>query len=523
MKKLALLFSLVLCTGMYSQSDQNISNYNFWDTEPSLAVNPANSNNLIAAWMRASGFSIAIATSYSMDGGTTWSTPAYQPHLYPGFRSADPSVVFSSTGAAYLCYIDYEVSHDSGYVMVAHSNDGGASFSPAVQVFSALETPDKPVDRPWIAIDNSGGINNGKLYIVSKSTEDGAFPHHIWMKSSIDNGSTWSAIKLVDDSIPTNLITNAMGVPTVGADGSLYIGYVSYNPPQSPFARMICVKSTDGGASLVPHIIGYGSSSSAITDSLYQGSYVLTANPSDAGNLIYTFTDQRNGDPDILSLSSSDGGLSWSSTPIRVNDDVLSNGIGQDMCWASFSTSGKYSVAWRDRRNGSTASNSAFEIFASVSLNGGLAFSPNQLLSSAPSPFINIQKGNDFIGVAMSDSYVYQDWCDLRTGNTEIFINKKAISQFTSIVENELTIMDAQLFPNPSSGNTTLTFEIKKEQQVEILITDMKGRETGKSISQRLKSGKHEISLQSSALKKGTYMISVKGEKSSSSLKLIMK
>jgi hypothetical protein len=250
-----------------------------------------------------------------------------------------------------MSYIDYVPTKDSGYVMITKSNDGGMSWSTPVKVISTAETPDMPVDRPWIAIDNSGGAYDGRVYIVSKSIDIGAFPHHVWMKSSSDGGTTWSPIKLVDDSIPTNLISNSMGVPTVGADGNLYIAYISYNPSQSPFPRVICMKSTDGGVNMTPKIIAYAASGSGITDTLYQGSYVLSANPNDANNLVYTFTDQRNGDPDILSVRSTNGGNTWTVAPARVNKDVVANGVGQDMCWAGFSASGKYAVVWRDRRN----------------------------------------------------------------------------------------------------------------------------------------------------------------------------
>lgn len=512
MKKILILFFL-FTSFCFSQTNINLSNAAGWDTEPYIAINPINSNNLVAAWMKLSGFTLAIGTSYSNDGGSTWSTPAVIPHLYPNFTSADVSLAFNSTGTVYMSYIDYHPSQDSGFVMCTKSLNGGASWNPPVKVISTYETPDMPVDRPWIAIDNSGGAYNGKLYIVSKSIETGAMPHHIWIKSSADGGTTWSPIKLVDDSIPTNLITNAMGVPAVGPDGNVYIAYVSYNPSQSPFPRVICLKSTNGGSSFTLGIIGYPVAGSPMTDTLYQGSYIISANPTNANNLIYTFTDNRNGDPDILSVHSDNAGLTWTSTPVRVNDDAVSNGVGQDMCWAGFSSTGKYGVAWRDRRNTGGTSSSAFEIYSTVSTDGGATFKPNQNLNSTASPFINIQRGNDFIGICIDDNYVYCNWCDLRTGNTDIFFNKTPMSVYTGVAEDLINEdIGMKIFPNPTSGNATLQLHLRGPQYLKIDLADINGNVIKMITSQMFNGQDQSVYIQTTGLSVGSYLIRVQSE-----------
>src|SRR5688500_10777159 len=99
-----LLALLIPATGAFSQSnDANISTYSFADTEPYIAVNPANPNNIITGWMRVTGFTqISIFTKASFDGGQTWSSGTTMPHLWPSFTSADISIDFSSAGTAYL-------------------------------------------------------------------------------------------------------------------------------------------------------------------------------------------------------------------------------------------------------------------------------------------------------------------------------------------------------------------------------------------------------------------------------------
>ncbi|MBK8808284.1 MAG: hypothetical protein IPO21_17320 [Bacteroidales bacterium] len=58
----------------------------------------------------------------------------------------------------------------------------------------------------------------------------------------------------------------------------------------------------------------------------------------------------KNGDADIMAFHTNDGGQTWSS-PIRINDDSLSNGKAQDMVWGSYNEQGNLVVTWRDRRN----------------------------------------------------------------------------------------------------------------------------------------------------------------------------
>lgn len=467
-----LLFFIPL---LFSQSsDMNISNFPTSDTEPYLAVNPSNGNNLIAAWMRVTSFTqLSICTKASFDGGITWGNQNILPHMSSNFTSADVSITFNNSGTAFLSYVDYKLVLDSGFVRIVNSANGGVSWSSPVNAVSAADSPDLPVDRPWIAADYTSGTYSGRLYLVSKSYFAATPPHKIWLSISSDSGSTWTPIKQLDDSIPVGL-TNIMGTPAVGADGSLYVAYPSYVPSLSPFARTICIKSTDGGNSFIPYPTQNYPANAAITDTLYQGSYSLSANPANASNIVLQFTDQRNGDPDIESQFSVDGGITWSAVQ-RVNDDAMGNGVGQDMSWSAFSSSGIFAIAWRDRRNFGTSSQDSFEVFTAVSTDGGISFFPNYQFSSAPSPFINIQRGNDFIGVGLNSNTLFSDWCDRRTPNNEIFFRGESLSLIASS-ENNLSSSHifARVYPNPS-GSEIEIYDLNN-RKYDLAVFDVSGR-----------------------------------------------
>ena len=502
-KKLCILslLNLFVLIG-FSQTDQNITNHLFSDTEPTLAVNPANPNNVIAAWMHVTSFTqVTIFTKASTDGGSTWNAFDTLPHVSQNFTSADVSVCFNSAGVALLSYVDYKLTTDSGFVRFVKSTDGGLTWSNPVNAVKINDAPDMPVDRPWIAVDNSGGTNNGKIYIVSKSYFAAALPQHIWLTSSTDNGNSWSPILLLDAAIPIDLLTNIMAVHTVGADGSLYIIYASYSPSLNLNARIICLKSTDGGMNFTPHIVGNIPAGSNISDTLYQGSYSVSANPTNANNIVYQVTSNINGDPDIFSSYSNDGGNSWSSL-IRVNDDPVSNGKGQDMSWSGFSSGGTFAVAWRDRRNFVNGSSSDFEIFTALSTDGGISYHPNFRLSSASSPVIPMSKGNDFLGVCINSNYIFSDWSDKRTSNHEIFFRKELVSTVLKTQQLFGTGFFATLYPNPAEDK--LFLEFSKAIKGEIRLNDLNGKTV---FRKNISSEKEQISLDK--MRGGMYLIQV--------------
>ena len=169
------LFIILLLTltalSSSAQTNYNLSNLAFFDGEPYIAVNPANQNNVIAGWMRmrADG-KIWIATKSSFDQGQTWSSIQYMPHDTIINGSADVSIAFHSSGTAYLSWINFRTSPDtSGAIFVSKSLDGGLTWGTANNVIDGTDKPDLPFDRPWIAVDNSGGPNDGVIFVTSMS------------------------------------------------------------------------------------------------------------------------------------------------------------------------------------------------------------------------------------------------------------------------------------------------------------------------------------------------------------------
>ena len=450
MKLLFTIFLFLLIGYAFPQQADIPVNPNFtWNGESSLAINPTNPDNLVVAWMKlASLTQVTIAISHSNDKGNTWSDPVYMPHFSTSFTSADPTLIFSNDGTAYFAYIDYnKATFDSGGVYVCKSVDYGANWSYPVKAIDKSSGTDWPIDRPWLVRDETSGIFQQRLYLVTKGANDAPLPHHIYLVHSQDDGLTWSnAIKL-DTDIPVGAQSNAMAVPAVTQDGSLCVSYLSYDPALSVYARNVMLKSIDGGTSFTPFIIDLLPFTSIIpsSDSLLQYSYYLGANPTVPGNLIFIYTDRRNGDWDILFSATHDGGLSWSETQ-RLNDDPVGNGIEQDMCWGGFSSDGKFAALWRDRRDGTTGQYSGYRIYGAYSTNGGTTFQPNFAISQTLAPQSIPIDGNDFLGVALSDTVVSGTWADKRTISSQIYFNRYYLDN-SSGIGNRIKQPSESFFP----------------------------------------------------------------------------
>jgi hypothetical protein len=438
MKTLAAILVLwfILAGSVHAQSDVAINPNYTWNGEISLTGNPIDRRVLVSAWMKLTTLSkVSIAISRSTDMGNTWSAPVYMPHFSTSFTSADPTLAVSSDGTLYFAYIDYDnLSLSAGGVYVTRSTDGGITWTDPVKAIDASASADVPIDRPWLIVDNSGGPHHGNLYIVTKSIKEATVQHHIWFMSSSDNGSTWSTPKILDEAMPVGGTANTMGVPCISANSTLYVNYLSFDITQSLHVRDVYVRSNDGGQHFSAGVISELPFTSVIPpdDSLYQYSYHLAANPVDSGNLVHIITDRRDGDWDIWYNVTHDGGSTWSETT-RLNDDPVGNGIGQDMCWGGFSANGSYAALWRDRRDGTQGQTSDYRIYGAASADGGNSFGANFALSSTLSPLSIPVTGNDFLGVALSDTLVFGAWADKRTGLNQEYCNRHTLPAVTDV------------------------------------------------------------------------------------------
>lgn len=462
--KLVCTLSFALITLLSVAQNNAVTNTAFFEGEPYLAVNPNNSQQLTAAWMSPQlGQNIVIKTSTSTNGGTTWTTPVWLAHEVSGNTSADVSLQYASNGELFICYIDYNSStFATGQIMVRKSTNNGVSWGPAVEATSIADCPNKLcLDRPWMAIDRSGGPNNGAIYVTSMNADQPTLitpPYNPYLSVSTDGGASFAPPRFIDTLgyYAGNTITQPMPSPTVDANGTFYAAYPSYDVGQSPFAHIYLAESANAGTT-IDHSNAYTVLIPGSSNSLAKKGSLLIADPSAPKHLAMLFVGDPNGDGgDILFMETFDA-ITWSS-PTQLNEDPT--GRLQDLVWANFNEDGDLAVCWRDRRNASSSGyQTETEIYGTIRFKDSVNFEPNFPVSSQQVAHAAILEGsgNDFMNVQFVGDTLYSIWGDVRTGTLNIFINRMDVTNGTSSISeiaqetNNLTI-----YPNPAISEITI-------------------------------------------------------------------
>jgi hypothetical protein len=442
----------------------NLTNSAAFDGEPYLVIDPNNDQHLVAAWMGFKlGEGIIIKSKYSNDGGTTWSSTNEIPHISGALSSADVSLEYDSNGNLFMCYIDYDNQNfTQGEILVRKSIDGGLTWGTPVTATSITDCPNQLcIDRPWIAIDNSTGPNNGAIYVTSINADQPTMvtpPYHSYLVVSTDEGASFSQPRFVDTTgYLVGDISQAGTSPVVSPNGTFYATYPSYDTGQSPFAHIYLASSTTNGTD-INHTNVYTILIQGVQDPFAKKGGNLICDPSEPNHLALLLLGQENGDPDIYFMETYDA-VNW-TTPIRLNDDPIGNGKMQDLIWGEFNENGDLAVCWRDRRNASANGyQTETEIYGAIRFKDSINFETNFPISSqqVSHDVILEGNGNDFMNVKFVGDTVYSIWGDVRTGTVNIFLNKYSVSSGTSSVQIIHSGGKAMtIYPNPANEHFTI-------------------------------------------------------------------
>ena len=116
------------------------------ETEPHLAVNPTDPENMIAAWHQdrwSTGGGQSLGAAYSFDGGDTWTQVIIPFTRCSGGdgsaagdfeRASDPWISFSPDGTAHYMALVFDDTVSENGMVVASSGDGGVTWSEPVAI-----------------------------------------------------------------------------------------------------------------------------------------------------------------------------------------------------------------------------------------------------------------------------------------------------------------------------------------------------------------------------------------------------
>jgi hypothetical protein len=252
--------------------------------ETSIAIDPLNSNHLLAAsndYRRGDGNCYG---EYSLNGGQSWTDTTIPMSFTNGANfggvarqywqaGGDPSVAWDTRGNAYYnCQVfmrgpgtTNNADLSSAIYLFRSTGNNGASWDfpgrPAIETFT--QNPAVLEDKPYMAIDDHvGSPFQDRIYMTwTRFAADGSA--YIYEVHSADYGQTFSAPVLVSST--SSLCVNTFGAgtpqgpcnqnqysdPFTGPDGALYVAYSNFNNAVSSATdnhnQILLSKSTDGG------------------------------------------------------------------------------------------------------------------------------------------------------------------------------------------------------------------------------------------------------------------------------------
>ncbi|MEO8231635.1 MAG: sialidase family protein, partial [Ignavibacteriota bacterium] len=407
---------------------------NSTQSELSIDIHPTNPNILLASSNATNNpFSTLYGTGvyWTTNAGATWGGNN-DPQTLFGRNYGDPSSAIGLNGNFYEGYITL-----AGGMGVATSTNNGATWTSSV--VSSLTSDDKnhlTVDKQT----TSPYVN--RVYNTWTDFNGGANNNQVVFKSSTDFGATWGTLINLSASLSPGSHGQGCNVQT-GPNGEVYVVFAVYDNYPSGEDAIGFAKSTDGGTTWTKSrvygaITPNGNFNFGIRGNLKPTSIRVNSFPSmsvdrsggvNNGN-IYIVWPQINvapagTDPDIVCLSSTDNGTTWTG-PVRVNDDPMNNGKEQYFAWCTVDqSSGQLNVVWYDNRNTSSDSTG---VFMGRSVDGGLTFENFQVSDQnfRPKSISGLATGyqGDYIGIAAANNKAYPFWSDDRTGNYQAWITE---------------------------------------------------------------------------------------------------
>jgi hypothetical protein len=420
--------------------------------ETTIAVNPTNPLNLVASandYQAIPGNHGVYVTNFirahvTFDGGHTWTE---YPVPFKGYNAAsDPAVSFDADGTAYLSTLGYvhaenfpSLNSSSLDILVAHSTDGGITWSTQVRVANGAGFPfgngqstynDKPYLTAW---GHGNAIVTWTQYHFGPT---GVGPDHsidgpVMASVTHDGGNTWTDPVSISGPLastygPNFYYFNTFSVPAVGPDGSIYVAYTSNDNEVAPdFRNHYMVVKLDpatgqplanfhGGSPVEVGLIYDGihdypisvDGRQTLQDSEFrvQTAGNITVDPTNAKHLAVIWSDMRDStsplassDPyqvktnaDIIVSQSLDGGQTWTlPTALKAAGD-------QFQPWGAYNTSGLLQIGYYDRSYDPVNHRYGYTL-ASETTAGSLNFTTQQVTTVLSDP-----TQGDFIGFAVT-------------------------------------------------------------------------------------------------------------------------
>jgi hypothetical protein len=381
--------------------------------EPSIAVNPRDPQNIVAA-------SVLDNIYVTKNAGADW-TKVQVKSTWGVY--GDPALIADSRGRFYFFHLSDPTSGKGDYssekldrMVVQQSTDGGLTWSMGESI--GFNHP-KDQDKEWPCVDTKGN-----LYLTWTQFDTYGNPdpncHSNILFSKSRSGEKWSAPASISQT-PGDCIdddnTAEGAVPAVTLGGKIFVAWANQG-------KIFFDRSYDGGTTWLGNDLAIAQQPGGWDLKIpghdrCNGMPVLMADNSKTnlnGSLYLVWADQKNGehDTDIWFIRSTNGGDNWTQ-PLRVNDD--STTTHQYLPWMAVDqATGYLYVVYYDRRN---SEGNATDVYLAFSKDGGNSFSNVKISESAFIP-TEAEFFGDYNNISAHNGTVASIWTRMDDGVTKV-------------------------------------------------------------------------------------------------------
>jgi hypothetical protein len=421
---------------------------NTTQSETSLVVR----GNTVCAGFNDSGPTAGISGfARSTNRGQTWTD---QGELGTG-NNGDPTLAVNQTTGTFYYGENATISANPA-IGVARSTDDCQTFGTQVNAsaassgLNAVGNVTTLSDKPSIAVDNSGGANNGNVYVcwtrfidTSNPSDGAADTSELRFSRSTDGGATYVNEQVIQAQGPMpfgcsvkvapNGQVNVVWADRIGATAG-DIRFRSSTDGGQTFGGNVQV-STGNRLPGTDRVVSCGVNNNRTTLNgnirmLHQAWLAVdTTGSTNNGNLYVVWARDPTGNTDnsdVFFSRSTNGGANWSA-PQQLGGGTTTDQF--EPVVAVGGDEGTVSVAWYDRRN-DTANNLNIDVFKAFSTDGGVTFGALQQVTNAAfgvpqlnpnfDPAIANCYMGEYIAMAADAGRFYYLWGDNRNTVTNV-------------------------------------------------------------------------------------------------------
>ena len=491
--------------------------------EPFIAIDPIDSSRLVAAAINnISNQPYNSSIFFSSDAGASWNQSNFDPLTAALTTIANPNIVYGisdpvltidNNGTVHLVYLTAHEPAGGGFVIgtfYVYSNDGGQNFViPPLSDFvvtSGAAFTGSPLDRIWLDTDNTGGPNDGTVYLSGFlfSMPLGVVGQAVFVKSPLATGFNQGPFAAVPGTAQSGNIR-------VDKHGTLHLSCSRATPAGGP-REIVYTRSIDQGQTWdVPLVLDSGKHYLNIGEiSQIHSRENCAPSLTVAGNNVYlAWSKLDNSEIRSFYAYSQNGGSNWSA--IQEFGPILVPGPYFHLMPCIAASGEKCSVAWFVVDSVSLQG----EYYLAELLDKGQTYGSAQIISSGPTDFSTTGQTTfygDYNTIIRDSCIIYSIWADgqvlspttyvVRTNTCDSIVT---LSEFTPLYAG---FRIESLYPNPVVDKIIVNLSIPKKSNLDIDIFDVRGRLIKNQKFNSVK-GVQTITIQVGDLSSGSYLLKV--------------